>query len=150
MVEFRLELPTLTRVATQPGVSELWRFVIHYPDGAHPDQAADLIISLPGQPSAALTIHYRRGTDHPTILQLKIPATRARSLANGMRNLGFDRLEDMPAIPWHGAELWLIARGAGTFSRDLVLAPGTAQGVYAQIVALVRIHLYEAIRPASR
>jgi len=149
LTEFRLELPLLAQAALHPGVSEIWRIVIHYSTGDHPDQAADLAIGLSTQPSAALSISYRRTAERPTILSLTIPAARARAFAGGLRALGFDRLEDMPAIPWRDADLWLIGRGAGTFSRDLVLAPATATGIYARIVSVVQVHLHEAIRPGS-
>jgi hypothetical protein len=146
-ISTRLSLSPLETVARTPGISEAYRITMQYHDGRVPDQVATLSIgqSLAGR--ADLSVCYRRTTETPLTLTPLIPIERARALASGLRALGFDRLDDMPDLPWHGADLWLIERAVGTFSRDVVLAPESASGPYAAIVTLVNTQLHEAIRP---
>lgn len=146
LIALRLEVPPLESVARTPGTTEAYRLTVHYLDGQHPDQIATLTLGQATSGTAALTVHYRRADGRPFVLTPPIPIGRARTFASELRNLGFDRLDDMPDLPWRGAELWLIERAAGSFGRDLVLSPGTAHGVYAQIVALVRERWPEAVR----
>jgi hypothetical protein len=147
LIALRLDVPAIQSLARVPGTTEVYRITVQYLDGQHPDQIATLILSNETSSTAQLSVHYRRANGRLLILTPLIPAARARSFAADLRRLGFDRLDDMPGLPWHGAELWLIERAAGTFARDLVLSPENAHSVYAQIAAFVREKLPEAVRP---
>ena len=58
----------------------------------------------------------------------------------------FDQLDDQPALPPYGADLWLLERAAGSFTKSVVLAPDRAEGTHATLVAAVRADLPEALR----
>ena len=146
-VATRLMLSTINEVARTPGISEAHRITVQYHDGRVPDQVATLTISQAQAGQAELMVCYRRLDAAPLTLTVSIPIERARALASGIRALGFDRLDDMPDLPWYGADLWLIERASGNFVRDMVLAPHLATGVYAALVELVNSKLREAIRP---
>lgn len=147
LIALRLAVPPIEAVARAPGSSEVYRVTIQYLDGQHPDQIATLALGQSNVSPVRFAVHYRRGDGHSLVLTPMITGERARAFSIGLRALGFDRLDDMADLPWRSAELWLIERAAGSFMRDLVLSPGTAQGIYAQVVALVREKLPEAVRP---
>jgi len=134
-------------MARTPGIGEVIRVTVQYLDGQQPDQIATLNLSYAMGGTARLTVHYRRVAGRALILTPPVPSERARRFVTELRALGFDRLEDMPDLPWRSGELWLVERAAGAFGRDVVLSPGEAAGVYAQIVALTRGTLPEAVRP---
>lgn len=145
-IAVRLHVPELEQVVREPGVGEAYRLTVQYHDGRHPDQIATLAFRQSGGGSAALAVHYRRPNDKPLILTPTIPLERYRTFASALRTLNFDKLDDPPDIPWYGADLWLLERASGSFHHDVVIAPERASSVHAQIVALVREHLREAIR----
>ncbi|MHB8627818.1 MAG: hypothetical protein ACYDBJ_10340 [Aggregatilineales bacterium] len=147
LIALRLNVPPIESVARTPGTSEAYRVTVQYLDGQHPDQIATLTLGQSSADSAKLSVHYRRADGRPLVLTPLILPERARMFATELRIFGFDQLDDMPDLPWRGAEMWLIERAAGAFVRDLVLSPGMAQGVYGQIAALVREKLSEAVRP---
>ena len=148
-VATRLMLPTINEVVRTPGIGEAYRITVQYHDGRAPEQVATLTIGQAQAGRAELTVRYRRLDTAPLTLTPLIAVERARALASGLRTLGFDRLDDMPDLPWHGADLWLIERAVGNFVRDVVLAPQSATQVYATLVGLVNTYLHEAIRPLN-
>jgi len=148
-IAVRLAVPELEQVVRQPGIGEAYRVTIQYHDGRSPDQVATLSFVQASGGMAALAIHYRRADDRPLILTPTIPLARARTFTSALRALAFDKLDDMPDVPWYGADLWLVERASGSFHHDLVLAPDKAVGVHAQIVALVREHMREMARAIS-
>jgi hypothetical protein len=141
----RLSVPELERVVRQPGVAEALRVTVQYHDGRHPDQIATYVKS---QPTGAIhaTVHYRRASEKPLILEYNIDAARFKAVNTALRKLGFDKLDDYADIPWHGADLWLIERAAVNFHHDVIIAPDSATGPHAEIVTLVRDQLHEALR----
>jgi hypothetical protein len=147
LIALRLNVPPIEVVARTPGTNEAYRITVQYLDGQHPDQIATLTLGQSGADSAKLSVHYRRADGRPLVLTPLLPPEQARNFSTELRTLGFDRLDDMPDLPWRSAELWLIERAAGAFVRDLVLSPGTAQGKYFKIVTSVREKLPEAVRP---
>jgi hypothetical protein len=144
-IAVRLAVPELEIVARQPGVAETFRLTVQYHDGRHPDQIGTVIRRQPGGP-AKLAVHYRRANDKPLVLDYTLDAERFAAFNAALRKLGFDKLDDLPDIPWYGADLWLVERAAGTFHHDIIVAPGSATGVHAEIVSLVREYLPQAIR----
>ena len=144
-IAVRLAIPELESVVRQPGVAEGFRLTIQFHDGRHPDQVATLTKRQSPGP-ARLAVHYRRADDRPLVLDYSVEAERFTLLNAALRKLGFDRLDDFPDIPWHGADLWLVERAAGTFHHDIILAPDSASGQHAEIVRLIREHLREATR----
>jgi hypothetical protein len=144
-IAIRLAVPELESVARQPGIAETFRVTVQYHDGRHPDQIGTVTRMQSGNP-ARLAVHYRRANDKPLVLDYKLDAERFAAFNAALRKLGFDKLDDLPDIPWHGADLWLVERAAGTFHHDIIIAPGSATGVHAEIVRLVREYLPQAIR----
>jgi hypothetical protein len=144
-IAVRLAVPELETVARQPGVAETFRLTVQYHDGRHPDQIGTVTRRQPGGPPK-LVVHYRRANDKPLVLDYTLDAERFATFNAALRKLGFDKLDDLPDIPWHGADLWLVERAAGTFHHDIIIAPGSATGVHAEIVKLVREYLPQAIR----
>jgi hypothetical protein len=145
LVAVRLDEPELEALARKPGVIEAFRATVQYHDGRCPDQVATLT-KLRGTDGGSLRVAYRRSNDKPLVFDVTIDARRYGIFGAGLRKLEFDRLDDMPEIPWSGADLWLLERASGTFHHDIIIPPDHATGLYAQIVSLVRDNLKEAVR----
>lgn len=144
-IAVRLNVPELEIAVRQPGIAEALRITVQYHDGRHPDQIATLTKMQSNVP-ARLAVHYRRPNDKPLILDYLIDTDRFIAFNLALRTLGFDKLDDLPDIPWYGADLWLVERAAGTFHHDIIIPPDSATGIHAAIVRLVRSGLPEAIR----
>ncbi|MCC7209315.1 MAG: hypothetical protein IT323_18535 [Anaerolineae bacterium] len=145
LIALRLDVPELAAVAHQPQVTEAFRVTVQYHDARHPDQVATLVRDRSGE-GARLSVAYRRATGRPLTLDFRIDAARFEAFRATMKRLGFDKLEDFEDIPWFGADLWLVERAAGSFHHDVIIPPDAATGVHAEIVALTRLHLREAVR----
>ena len=144
-IAVRLGVPELEDAAKQPGVVEALRLTVQYHDGRHPDQVATLI-KMQSTGPIKLNVHYRRANDKPLALEYTIDPQRFTALNATLRKLGFDKLDDLPDIPWYGADLWLVERAAGSFHHDIIIAPGNATGTHAEIVKLIRENLRESVR----
>jgi hypothetical protein len=138
-------LPELERVARAPGVMEAFRVTLQYHDARHPDQVATLIKFQAVGP-AKLAVYYRLPDDRTLTYDHEIPIERFRALVGALRKLDFDRLDDLPNLPSHGADLWLVERASGTFHHDLALSPEHASGKHTELVELIRKHLRESVR----
>lgn len=145
LIALRLAVPDLAVVARQPDVIETFRLTVQYHDGRNPDQLATLTRRR-GQEAGKLAVVYRRPDDKPLALEFTIEAERLNQFSAALRRVSFDRLDDMPDIPWFGADLWLIERAAGSFHHDVILSPDRAAGVHAEIAASARQTLREAVR----
>lgn len=145
LIALRLNVPELVNVAHQPDVTEAFRFTVQYHDARHPDQVATLVRGRIDE-GARLSIAYRRASGRHLALNFHIDMARFEAFRAALKHLGFDRLEDFADIPWYGADLWLVERAAGSFHHDLIIPPDAATGVHAEIVALTRQHLREAVR----
>ena len=141
----RLSVPELEQVARQPGVAEAFRITVQYHDGRHPDQVATYIKMQTGS-ALRLTVHYRRASEKPLILEYNVDSQRFQAFNTALRKRGFDKLDDCDDIPWYGADLWLIERAAAHFHHDMIIAPDSAAGIHGEIVKLVREYLHEAVR----
>ncbi len=149
LIEFRLNVPTIEQAARTPGSSEAFRVIVQCHDPHQPNRVATLTLGQIGGGSAHLSVCYLRPDSRALILTPAITHDRARAFVAGFRLLDFDRLDDMPDLPWHGVDLWLIERAAGTFRHDIVLAPATARGIYSKLAALVNEHLPEIARKVN-
>ena len=143
-IAVRLHVPELEQIVRQPGVGEALRVTVQYHDARHPDQVATLTKSLVG--TTALKVVYRRADNVPLSLDYLLDDGRMQILSANLRRINFDKLDDPADIPWFGADLWLVERAAGSFHHDVVFAPSTATGTYAELVALIKANLHEAIR----
>lgn len=148
LIALRLEVAELETVVRAPNVVEGWRLTVHYHDGRAPDQIATWL-KLRGQDAVQMTTVYRRAAEKPLTLQHTIPPERYQAFVKGVRRLDFDKLDDMPNIPWLGADLWLLERAAGGFHHDVILVPDRAEGAHAALIALLRDHLREALRAVN-
>jgi hypothetical protein len=141
LIAVRLNIPELNVVARQPDVIEAVRVSIQAHDGRHPDQVGTLVKLRSG---SKLSVAYRRAK--PLTLDYTVDAAHCAALTAGLRRLKFDTLDDIPDIPWLGADLWLVERAAGSFYHDVIIAPAKASGAHAEITALITQHMREATR----
>ncbi len=144
-IAVRLSLPEVEQTVRQPGVAEVFRVTIQYHDGRHPDQIGTLIKQQAPGP-AQLAVHYRRTNDKALSLDYRIDSEIFMAFSAALRKLGFDKLDDFPDIPWYGADLWLVERGAGSFHHDIIIPPDKSTGPHAEIVRLVREYLPAVVR----
>jgi hypothetical protein len=147
-IAVRLSVPEVEWIVGQPGVAEVFRVTIQYHDGRHPDQIGTAIKGQSPGP-VKLAVHYRRANDKPLVLDYTVESDPFTALSAAIRKLGFDKLDDFPDIPWYGADLWLVERGAGSFHHDIIIPPDKAAGPHAEIVQLVRQNLPPLIRAVN-
>lgn len=83
------------------------------------------------------------------LIRHSISLGRLTALLLAWQQAGFDRLSDQPELPLHGLDLWLLERAAGTFVHSVIVAPQTATGQHAALVAAVREYLPEALREVA-
>lgn len=148
-----LSLPTVKVLIREPSVRDVYRITIAHGDAQTPTSVATLIrrttAHAPNQPGTSsetrLDIRFH-GALGGKRLVYNISEERYHAVVVGLQNAAFDKLGDQPDLPFYGAEIWLIERGAGSFVKSLLLAPQTATGVYATIIALIRTQLPEALR----
>ncbi|GAB4545512.1 MAG: hypothetical protein OHK0023_03920 [Anaerolineae bacterium] len=145
LVSLRLDVPELTRVALQPGVVEAFRLTVQHHDGRTPDHVATAW-RVRGQEYANLQIAYRRPTEKTLTIDLKLDLAKWNAFMAGLRLHAFDTLDDLPNIPWLGADLWLLERAAGSFHHDVIIAPMFASGVHLALVGLIQEHLPQLLR----
>lgn len=144
-IAVRLAVPELETVVRQPGVGEAFRITVQYHDGLQPDQVATLT-KRHGLEPFDLSVSYRRANEKRLTLDYAVEVSRFQAISATLRKLDFDHLDDLPDIPWYGADLWLVERAAGSFHHDVIIAPDTATGTHAEIIKLIRENLREAVR----
>jgi hypothetical protein len=140
----QLGLPILKHRARGAGVKALYRVTVRYDNRRAADSVATLTAMTVGD-APVLEVIYR-GLFEQKPLTFPVEPRRYEAFISTLDTLHFDRLPDQPGIPSYGADLWLLERAAGSFSRSVVLAPDRATGVYASLVALIRARLPEAVR----
>lgn len=148
-----LNLPTIKLLIREPSVRDVYRISIARGATQTPTSVATLIRRTTAHaPHQAGTrsetrldvgFHGALGGKH---LVYMIPEERYHTFVAGLQNAAFDKLGDQPDLPFYGAEIWLIERGAGSFVKSVLLAPQTATGIYATVIALVQAQLPEALR----
>ncbi len=136
-------LPSLRQVAQQPGVRAVYRLTIRY----HDRRASDSIATLKriGSDGALLEIVYRGLFNHKPLL-FQIEQIRYDAWVAALHQLHFDTLPDQPDIPSHGLDLWLLERAAGSFVKNVVLAPALATGTYAALIQTLHARLPESLQ----
>ncbi|HLY28931.1 MAG TPA: hypothetical protein VKQ72_21470 [Aggregatilineales bacterium] len=145
LIAARLGLPELEQIALQAGVTETFRLTIKYHDGHHPDQVATAV-KHQSRATPSLSVLYRRVNGDALTLEHALDLPRFRSLIATLKKIGFDRLDDDKTIDWVRSDVWLVERAASAFHHDVIIAPATATGIYADTVALVTASLREAVR----
>lgn len=140
-----LELPPVRRLARAPGVCAVCRVTVHRDDRRALDAVATVIRDSAG---VSLEVRYE-GLRHLRPVRHPLAVDRLAALLLAWQRAGFDRLRDQPGLPLHGADLWLLERAAGTFVHSVIVAPQTAVGQHAALVAAVREHLPEALREVA-
>jgi hypothetical protein len=139
----RMGVPPLKTVAMLPGTRTAFRVSIHYED----QRASDCVLTLRrwGADEVALDVVYQGHFDHKPITRRLSPDSYDEFTA-ALTRLHFDRLPDQPNIAFFGVDLWMVERAAGSFIKSVILAPQTAVGDYAALIALIRKNLPEAVR----
>lgn len=145
LIAARLNLPELEQVAIQAGVTETFRLTIKYHDGRHPDQVAT-VVKHQSKAVPSFSVLYQRINGDVLTLEHVLDVDRFRSLIATLKKMGFDRLDDDKSIDWIRSDVWLVERAASAFHHDVIIAPATATGIYADIVTLVTSSLREAVR----
>lgn len=138
-----LGVPELKEIARQPGVSAVYRLTVFHHDGRARDTVSTLV-HRPTQPNRLETVVRLMFDGKPLVHNVTL--AHYEHFVGVLNTVRFDVLADQPDLPPYGADLWLLERAAGSFTRSVVLAPALATGAYAQLVAAVRADLSEALR----
>jgi len=133
----------LKEIAQAPGIQSVYRVTCHRPADDLPDSVATLISSIAGQPT--LTVSYTDGT----AVESTLTADAYRELTSAFARAKFDNMSDQSDIPTQGVPLWLVERAAGSFAQRVLIAPETAEGPHANLIAYLRAHLAQAIEVDS-
>jgi len=139
----RCGLKSVRAIARQPGVKGVYRVTVNHSDR----QTADVVATLyqEATPDVRLEVVYPgRFSNRPLVRQLDERMFDA--FAQSLRRARFDRLADQAGIPPHDLPLLMLERAAGSFSKDVVLMPTHADGVYADLLSAVERYLPEALR----
>src|SRR5258708_4005900 len=145
LIAARLGLPELEQVALQAGVTETFRLTVKYHDGRHPDQVATAV-KHQSKAVPSLNVVYRRVNGDALTLEQPLDLERFRAMIATLKKIGYDRMDEDKTIDWVNADVWLVERAASAFHHDVIIAPATASGIYADIVALVTSSMREAVR----
>ena len=137
-------LPTLRQIAARPGVKAAYRVTMHYGD-YHAADAVTTVVMRTAQVNAVVETVYLGRFAHTPIRRGMPPAGYAGFTAE-LRAVGFDKLRDHDGLSPYGVDLVMVERAAGTFHKDVIFAPGRAEGDYARMLAAVRLYLPEALR----
>ncbi|MGQ9887156.1 MAG: hypothetical protein ACUVSX_01580 [Aggregatilineales bacterium] len=140
-----LGLPPVRQLARAPGVCAVCRVTVHHDDRHALDSVATIIRDSAG---VALEVRYE-GLRYLRPVRHALTLDRLTALLLAWQRAGFDRLRDQPGLPLRGVDLWLLERAAGTFVHSVIVAPQTATGQHAALVAAVREHLPEALREVA-
>ncbi len=143
----RLNLPDFRQLTQQPIINEAVRVSIYHPIGTAPDSVATLSYGH-HQTACTLQVCYDR-PNHRADLHFQIPIVRYNALLGALRKAHFDTLDDETDLPFHGVDLWLIERAAGSFYHDIVLCPSSATGKHRELMRALQDHLPEAIRTGA-
>jgi hypothetical protein len=136
-------LKTVQQIAQQPGMKAVYRITVRYKDGRKRSSVATLRHSL-GE-DIVLEVVYQGLFKHKPLVH-RIPIVRYEAFRSALHKAGFDRMRDQPDVPFHGVDLWLVERAAGSFVRTLILAPERADGTHAAVISGVQQYLPEALR----
>jgi hypothetical protein len=138
----QMKLTPLPKVASQPGISAVYRLTVRYHDRRACDSAATL---QRWRDRMALEIVYRGRFDHKP-LAITVQPTRYEAFVAALHKLHFDQLNDQQNLPTYGVDLWLLERAAGSFAKSLILSPELATDVHAALVQAVKTYLPETLR----
>ena len=139
----QMNLPSLTKLALQPGVRAVYRLTIRYHDRRAIDSVATVIRTSAN--GATLEVVFR-GRFEQKPLKFPVSQSDYEGLTFGFQKVNFDKLGDQPNLKSYGQDLWLWERAAGTFHKSILLSPSEAEGAYWQLVRLAWTHLPEAVR----
>jgi len=142
-IGWSMDLIDLRQLARQPGVRALYRVTAHYHDMRARNSVATLRRS--GATEAVMEVVYQGWFQHKPLVY-PVELDRYDALVMGLQRLRFDSLSDQPVLPAHGADLWLVERAAGSFTKSVIVAPEFAFGEYAALVEAVRMYLPESLR----
>jgi hypothetical protein len=142
-----LGLDPLKRIVRQPGVRAVYRVTIYHHDRRALDSVATLRRDSLNQSELSLVYE---GMFHSKPLIHMIAFERYEAFALALQKHHFDHMADQPGMPLYGLDFWMIERGAGTFVKGVIVAPQTASGIYAELVATLKTYLPEALREIAR
>lgn len=133
----------------RPGVNEALRIIIYYHDGRLPHSVATLQRGSGAQCDLRVSYDAYDRAGKPFHYDFQIAAERYQSALKVLRQNRFDQLDDDEDVPGVGVDVWLLARGSGSFSHDIVLSPTHSRGHYREVVTAFRSILPEAVRELS-
>lgn len=149
-----LGLPPLKTLLREPTVQAVYRISLHYGDLAAHDSVATLIKRTePAAPTVergeiaviTLTVGFHAALGGKLLVH-QISSERYNAFVMALRAASFDKLQDQADLPFYGADVWQVERGAGSFIKSVLLAPAQASGAHAAVVAAIRTYLPEALR----
>jgi hypothetical protein len=142
----RIGLPSVKVLAAAPGTQAVYRVTVHH-DRL---RAVDVIATLRRtrmQPIELEVVYVGLFNNKP--LHRRFTEAEAATFFDALNNLHFDHLYDQSEIPFYGADMWLVERAAGSYKRDVLVAPQTATGIHAHLVDVLQQYLPEITRELS-
>lgn len=138
----RLGQPPLSKLIGQPLLREAIRVTVLY--GA-PNIAAVIATVMHIRGSAPeLSVVYQGHFDQRPVRRM-LTEQSFEELSVGLRALKFDQLKDEPDL-MPSSNLWLVERGAGGYTKSLILSPQTTRPDYQKIIG----HINQLIPEVSR
>lgn len=132
----------IKRVALQPGVTEVYRVTIHYPDLHASDEVATY--KRFGKLESMLEVIYE-GHFQRKPLVYHHSLEKYRAFARALRQIEFDLLPDAAGV-FYGTELCMVERAAGTFVKSVIFSPRHAEGSYTTLLDAIQTFLPEVLR----
>src|SRR5690606_773492 len=107
----------LPEICVRPGVRAVYRLTVYHHDGRARDSVSTLIYRT-GREVQLETVFLERFGGKPLVYS--IPLDRYERLVARLNAIHFDQLADQPDLPLYGADLWLVERAAGSFTKSLI------------------------------
>ena len=136
-------LPSVKRLAAQPGMKAVYRVTAHYPDFHACDSVATLICFVTGEPS--LEAIYSGHFNHKP-LKRRLNDIAVQGFTRVMSKAGFDKLADQKEAFNPSAGVCMVERGAGRFVKSVIFCIQSREWAHAHILDAVQIYMPEALR----
>lgn len=134
--------PTVRQLALEPITREVFRITVQYGSSGTAPRVATVCRHINGM---TLEVIYA-GHFHNRPVTRTLDASAYEMFVSAIRGLKFDTLADHRDALEINADLWFLERGAGSFTKSLLINANTAAAEYAQIKAQVLRLIPEIVR----